>query len=425
MAYSQKYSKDPYIKKIFVWAYIFKIGAGIAFALIYNFYYNWGGDTFYYYLNSCRLGDVLFSNPKAYFMMFFDMVDKTNVSELPQTIEYFPYFRDPPVYAVHRFLSPFSVIGLKNYYLMNICLNVFLYILNWKFFIFLNKLFPEKTKLIAISVLFIPSVGFWGSGLLKDPFTLSFTFIFIIYFYRIFFEKRIKIKNILFLIIASYVIIKLKPYILYSALVSCFVWLAFSYLYKIKNQFIRVFVFPFVITIMAFVGIYVLSNVGSIVGGAYEDVDSMLAKAASTQYDLKQDYYHGSTFDIGNLEPTVESAVSIAPKAIIAGLYRPFIWEARSVVMLLSGLENLVLLVLTFYVILKGGIRFFFKQLFSSPFLIFCLLFSIIMALGIGLSTSNFGALVRFKIPMLPFFAMLWLFILDNYNTRKKLKNLV
>ncbi|NNF02533.1 MAG: hypothetical protein HKN22_07590 [Bacteroidia bacterium] len=34
----------------------------------------------------------------------------------------------------------------------------------------------------------------------------------------------------------------------------------------------------------------------------------------------------------------------------------------------------------------------------------FCIIFSLFFAFSVGLSTSNFGSLVRYKIPLLPFF---------------------
>jgi hypothetical protein len=35
---------------------------------------------------------------------------------------------------------------------------------------------------------------------------------------------------------------------------------------------------------------------------------------------------------------------------------------------------------------------------------LFCILFSIFFAFGVGIAGTNFGALVRYKIPMMPFF---------------------
>ncbi|MFT6828639.1 MAG: hypothetical protein ACI9GZ_003758, partial [Bacteroidia bacterium] len=46
---------------------------------------------------------------------------------------------------------------------------------------------------------------------------------------------------------------------------------------------------------------------------------------------------------------------------------------------------------------------------FDDPFLVFCLIFSILFAFAVGVSTANFGTLMRYKIPMMPFFLILLL----------------
>jgi len=417
---NSKYGKEKTTKKYFLYGLYFKLFAALFFALIYDQYYQRGGDTFAYFYNACRLGDVLFKNPTAYFKIFFGFINETNVYSLPSNLGYFPSFRDPSVFAVHRFISPFAILGLKNYYLSIIVLNVFNYLLIWRVFLFFKKIFMNKEKMLALALLFIPSVGFWGSGIVKDSFSYTFGLVFLSAFYRLFFMRKIGILNILKLLISIYIVLSLKPYILYGLIAAGFVWLGFNYIALVKNKLLRTFVFPIIMFGIGLCGMYTLTNVANIAGGSYQDVDSMLNKAVVSQQDLKKEYYGGNSFDIGDYDATVQGAASVTPAAIIAGLYRPFLWEANSVVMILSGLENTILLLLTLFVLFRAGPRFFFKSLSKEPFLIFCFIFSLIMAMGIGLSTANFGALVRFKIPLIPFFLMGWLFILDDYRNFKK-----
>jgi hypothetical protein len=42
---------------------------------------------------------------------------------------------------------------------------------------------------------------------------------------------------------------------------------------------------------------------------------------------LKRDYYGGNSFDIGTFDPTIQGIIGKAPKAIMAGVYRPYIWD--------------------------------------------------------------------------------------------------
>jgi hypothetical protein len=55
------------------------------------------------------------------------------------------------------------------------------------------------------------------------------------------------------------------------------------------------------------------------------------------------------------------------------------------------------------------------KVMNQHEILFFCITFSIIFAFMIGITTPNFGALVRFKIPLIPFLAA-WLVIMKNYK---------
>ena len=417
-----KYKDTPETKKIFLWGFIYKIFMGLAFAFVYVFYYKGESDTFYYFNNARYLGEMLFENPKAYFMMLFDLVNETNIYELGNNINYWPRFRDPAVYATHRYLSLFTIIGLKNYYITIICLNTFLFILNWKTYRYFSNLFPKYSKIIAICILFIPSATFWGSGILKDSFTYTFSLVFIILFHKVFFAKKVSIMNIIKILFCAYIILSLKPYIFYSLLVSCFIWLGFIFIYKIKNKVVRVFILPVIILMVGFIGLRILSMVMDMVGGAYGDIEALLNKAAISNYDLKQEYYQGASFDIGDYEPTIQGALSVAPKAVIACFYRPYIWEVRSAVMLLSSIENTILLLLSVLIILRVGIIRLFKEMKQNSFLIFCIVFTISLSLGVGLSTSNFGALVRFKIPMLPFFFMFLLIILKDHSEELKEK---
>ena len=122
-----------------------------------------------------------------------------------------------------------------------------------------------------------------------------------------------------------------------------------------------------------------------------------------TQQDLKQDYYNGSSFDIGSFEPTIAGMMSKVPAAMAVGLFRPYVWEARNIVMVASGLENLLYLCLVAFLTYKivRSPRRFFALLGNYPILTFLLCYVLFFSVMVGLSTSNFGALVRFKIPFM------------------------
>lgn len=55
----------------------------------------------------------------------------------------------------------------------------------------------------------------------------------------------------------------------------------------------------------------------------------------------------------------------------------------------------------------------------KNHLLSFSLIFSLFFAFSVGISTSNFGSLVRYRIPVLPFFVAC-LFIMDYYYNRNR-----
>ncbi|MBK7816527.1 MAG: hypothetical protein IPJ60_02585 [Sphingobacteriaceae bacterium] len=123
-----------------------------------------------------------------------------------------------------------------------------------------------------------------------------------------------------------------------------------------------------------------------------------------SQSDLKQNYYKGNTFDIGSYEASLAGLLSVSHKAIFATLFRPSILDVRNVVMFVSAIENTLLLILTIYLLFKLRVYKVFSLVNSHPLVLFSLFFSIFFALSVGVSISNFGTLVRLKIPCIPFF---------------------
>ncbi|RLD61648.1 MAG: hypothetical protein DRJ01_07515 [Bacteroidetes bacterium] len=405
----------------YTWGLLAKVFGAISVCVIYTVYYD-GGDTTAYFKSAVALGKLLFKSPSAYLSIFFGNLTPENYSFFDSTTGWPYFYNDPKAFGVVRFVSLFTVFGFRCFYLTSILVAVFTYIGMWRLYRFFYMLFPRLKKEFALSVLFVPSVIFWGSGILKDSFTLSAAAWLTYSFYKIFIKKEKIISNVIVSFICIYVLISLKPYIFFSLLVAMFIWLTFNRLHKIKSFFIRAIMLPFFIIIIWGGGSYLIFQIGSTIGGDYSSIDKILEKAQITQDDLKREYYQGNSFDIGSFEPTLIGVIKKSPEAIVAGLYRPFIWESRNPVMLLSGVENFLLLILTFYVVFRSGLFFSFKLISKDTVILFCFIFSITFAFSVGLSTSNFGALVRYKIPAIPFF-LAGLFIINyRFNRQNKQK---
>lgn len=410
-------------------AYIFylkglylKIAGAICLCFVYLFYYE-GGDTVNYMTDVqvvFRLGSINFG---AFVDIFTDGMNKERYSLFNNEIGYPTYnYAKEGEWRVIRLTMPLSIIGLNLYITTSIVLAYISYLGNFKLYLVFADAFPNIYKKLAVPLLFIPSAAFWGSGILKDTFTFSAVGWFTYGFYMAFIKRQNIRKNLLFVVLASWLIISIKPYIFIALLPGSLIWLNFERLKSIKSTFIRTLTMPVLLVVFGGAGVFLMSQLGSSFG-KYSSLDKALETAVVTQKDLKRAEYKGTSFDIGDFEPTLAGITSKIPAAVNAGLFRPFIWEARNPVMLLSGIENLVFLGLTIRLFFTLGLFGFFKRIGENPLLIFSLVFALFFAFSVGLTTSNFGSLVRYKIPCEPFYlGMLYaLFYLKKAETNPEL----
>jgi hypothetical protein len=91
--------------------------------------------------------------------------------------------------------------------------------------------------------------------------------------------------------------------------------------------------------------------------------------------------------------------------------------------MFISGIENSFLFFLLLWVIFKVGFARTISIMFDRPVILFCMAYSVLFAFSVGLTTANFGALVRYKIPLLPFYVAA-LYIIYHIGMEKKQENL-
>lgn len=393
--------------KYFLSGFYIRIIFALIFISIYVFYYG-GGDTINYFWSARAVSKLLLIQPGAALsMLFFDQTTWDNWS-------YFNEFTGRPVlqmYLQHgdswgaiKLSTPFLSLGFNLWLPAVLVLNIFLYRGIWKFFLLVHKFYPGNMKWNAICILFIPSVLFWSSGFMKDSFTLSSSLWMVTNIYYCFIERRKFFNNFLMLIVNAYIIVLIKPYVFVALIPPALIWISFLYVRTIKNKVFRTMATPAIVGVGMVIGMLVLKMFSSSLG-TYGSTDTMLKKAVVVQQDLvRGEQYGDNYYDIGEFDPSISGVLKKAPEAITAGLYRPFLWEARNPVMLISGLENFALLVFTLFIIFRVGVKAVYRVIAKEPLIIFSLIFTLIFSFSVGLATANFGALVRYKIIATPFF---------------------
>lgn len=418
---NKKVHKDP-AYNYYVYGMAAKIFGTFFFCTIYLFYYGYG-DTIAYFESTNALANLFYQSPAKYFEVVFS-TPSVEIRSLFSDRTGYPYsymFYDSHTFMVIKLTSVLTIITGKSYYLTSLMLSYLSYFGIWKLFLTFRKYAPAIENKLAWAILYFPSPLFWGGGVSKDTYTLTATALFVYCAHEFFIMKRRKPLIIALLLISSWLILSIKPYIFLVLFPGGLLWIFYEQLQRIKSPFVTFFLFPLMIIGVSFLSYYVL---GTLSGSMSKfSVDKAFETAAVTNHDLKQDYYGGSSFDIGDFDGTAGGILPLFFPALNAGLFRPFIWEGRSVVLAMAGLENAFLLFFTLYILFKTKIKGSFKIISKNPILLFCITFTILFAFMIGLTTSNFGALVRFKIPIIPFFVST-LFIIDYIRSQMSYRDL-
>ena len=396
---------------------LYKFVCAALFCLIYLLYYG-GGDTTNYFGGALAMRNLLLKSPSDYFFIIFNTNDRYAWARFDVDTGYpaMYMFKDSRTYLVMKITSVICFIAQGGFLSTTLLLALVSYKWIWGLYEIIVCKYLLLQKELAFSFLFIPSVVFWGSGIMKDTFTFNATCYAFCGVYNVFIAKKNRLNNLFFLAIAVYVILSIKSYILFALMPGLIVFVNFERIRNVGSLFTKLFVIPSV-----FLGVLFLLQIFLIdfsdMFGRYSS-DRILEEAAIQQQDLKRDVYGSNSFDIGEFEPTLSGVLAKFPAAVNAAVFRPYIWETGSPTMLVSGIENLVISLISIYFLLLLGPFKILTFIVKDPYLIFCLLFTLVLGFGVGLSTSNFGALVRYKIPFMPFFISL-IFIL---NSKRKAK---
>jgi hypothetical protein len=394
---------DPVTRKYFFPALLVKFFGAISLGLIYQFYYS-GGDTFNFHTIGSRvIWEAFWESPGAAISMMF-----SNGEHMPEFYNYSSriyFFSDPTSFFVIRVATIFDLFTYSSYSATALFFAFYSFIGAWLMFITFYKRYPHLHGWIAFASLFIPSVFFWGSGVLKDTLVMGGLGIIVWALNGLFIEKRVSVLQIILLLFAIWSVFSLKKFILQAYLPAAILWIYLANLHQVRSFVLRMMVFPFII-ILSGAGAYysaikigendkryAIENIAKTSQVTARDIRFQSGRLAGSGYELSE-YFDGS---LGN-------TVRLAPQAINVTLFRPYLWEVKNPLMLISALESLAMLLITLYIFLRRGYGAI-TQL-TNPEVAFCFAFSIVYAFAVGVSTFNFGTLARYKIPLMPFYVM-------------------
>ncbi|MEO5947251.1 MAG: hypothetical protein ABIP79_10590, partial [Chitinophagaceae bacterium] len=398
----KKYPKKHPWHKYYIPALTVKIFGAIFIGLIYAYYYK-GGDTFNYFYHSRIINSAFNESSVKWVNLLLHIPDATDGAYY-EYIRQMEWYSDPASYTVASMGAFVSFFTLNTYLPAAVIFAFISFTGVWALFRTFALNFPQYTRAIAVATLFIPSTFIWGSAIFKDTVCL-FGLGWLTYStFRFLIQKDFTLKNIVVATLSFMLIAKVKLYILLGFIPALLVWILFLYSKKIQNKGTRMLVKLFFIGVAVAAFMFFIQLFGKELGKYSLDKIAETAEVNRGWISYMSTVDDGSSYDLGDFDPSIGGMLVKFPAAVNATLFRPYLWESRKIIVFLSSLEALLFLFLTLKILFTIGLAKTWKTISGDPTIQFCLLFSIIFAFAVGISTYNFGALSRYKIPCLPFY---------------------
>lgn len=393
----KKYYSGSPIQYFILPAFAIHVIGCIFFALIYQYYYGYG-DIFGYFTGAHETWTAFIRNPRIAFELIFTRRENFSQSAL----DWAPYcsytwFADS-FSAIMRIAGFVGLFCFGAYLPMALVFGLFSFWGTWLIYITVNNWFPHLYKYTAIACLFIPSVVIWSSGVSKEPPCMLGLGLCFYAFDKILNRKKL-IGNIIYFIIGALAMLSLKDYIFYTFAIAAIVWVFHFFLLQIKNSVIRLLVLVLImsglITCLIYSTDVLKENYGKGLG-KIEHLQEMMTSVNDT--------YGGSGYTLPPVNLNAGSFIQSFLLSLNVTLFRPYVWECKNALMLMSSAESFATLVFVLIVLFKVGIIRIIGYCYDYPILFFMLIFSLLFGALVGFASFNFGTLMRYKIFCLPFF---------------------
>lgn len=413
-----RYKDNKTLYLYFTWGFRIKIFFIVVYTLLSHFMIR-GDAVDLYFGEGKHFAQLIIDNPSNINLLFTQ--GGTTVDNLASDGEKGYLLQESNFMAV-KVCVLLCFISFSCFLIINLIIGFIAFLASWQLFLFFLKQYPNLHKEFAFACMAVPTVIFWSSGISKDTICISCLMFLTKAFYDISSEGKHIIRNLAIILISVFLIYTTKSYIAISYLPFFLFFLIISKINQTQNKLFR-YALKISIPVLAFaIVVFLISRSQEL----FEQFSSekLLETISSKQNAFTAQSANtesGSFFTLGDFDSSIGGLIAMAPKAIVATLFRPFIWESRNLIMLLSSLEAMALMYFTIRLFFrKKGFTTFFSSIFKSALVFYCVGFALLFAIFVGISTFNFGSLVRYKIPCIPFFICGLFIIRERFNEHSK-----
>ncbi len=402
----------------FMRAFWVKIGGGAGF-LFLTVYFWGGGDTYSYYNTARDFLRFAMIDPEEGLRVFLASVDNMNWYKYEFAFNRHNFLRTTPNFTTVKITALVNAISFNSYVISTVVFSALSFLGVWNMYYLFCKIYPHLRSQLFYGFFFIPTVIMWGSGILKDTVTLASMSWIIYSFINIVILKRKKFKSIVIIVIATITITLIKPYILYVLYPCLFIWVQGNLKQFIKSTLIRRLIAPF-IALVLIVSSFFLAQELSEQAGRYnlENMENTM-EGFRTWHTNVSETKHQSGYTLGDMDFSPTGILKKIPSALVATFFRPYLWEITNPSTALGGVEGFILLCISIWMVLKFRLKLF-RLIFQNNDILFLLLFALIFGAVVGLTSYNFGALSRYKIPAQMFYVIALILIADKTDLIKR-----
>ncbi|WP_162944456.1 hypothetical protein [Flavisolibacter nicotianae] len=395
-----KYPPGHPLRKYYLPGLYSKIGGAIFIGLLYAFYYK-GGDTFNYFRHAQIINSALGDSIDRWLKLILHYSPDQSPEIYKYTSQLY-WYDSPSEYMVAVITALLSILTFNTYLPTALLFAAISFTGIWAMYKTFAQLYPKNTASLAIAFLFIPSTVVWGSGIFKDTICMFGVGWITHATFRLFINKDFSVRNI-FLIILSFILVaKIKLYILLAFLPALAMWLLLTYSKKIERPAMRWLTNAFFILLTVVGSVFFMQRFADELNKYSLEKITQTAKVTQDWTSLAAGE-EGSVYNIGEISDDPASLIALFPKAVVVTFFRPFPWEAKKIIMVLSMIEALAFIYFTLQMFFNRKSKPV-RTLIQDPNILFCLVFALIFGFAVGVSSGNFGTLSRYKIPCLPFY---------------------
>lgn len=458
--------------KWFQGVFVLKVLSGFLLYLIYTYYYTdrSTSDIWKYYDDGMVMFSALRDQPLDYVKMLIGIGnDGLHFEQYYDRMNhwYRPFSSSiaNDTHTIIRFNAFMRLFSLGHYNVHSVVANFLGLVGLTGILHFLKQMAQSKEKWFFTGVFLMPGMMFWASGVLKEP-LLLFGLGLLLYGVVKWAVDGFNWKRLLTVLISVSLLTTVKSYALAAIGLPLVAWLVSRKLASLKPALVFLGIFALGTVILVAVhqlmpsqslftrmaqrqyefyqlaegGTYIKSSQGDSLYASASDYEKLefvndrkevltsepiqavnwrdakkegvatVSLSSNEKHEVLLDYGKtGSTIETPRLEPNFCSVLKASPVALLNAMFRPFPWNIRSPFMMLSGIENLIILLLLVLCVVR-----FQSNALAHPIFWVAATFSFCILILTGLVTPVVGAIVRYKVPALPFLVCALIALIDT-----------